>query len=129
MRLAGVEADRALLAAAQRNLAALHAVVELAHATVQSTAHLSGATVAFCFSQGLKDASSHGDAAVAVLRACDATPTLRLLTIVHDARQKSHPLVAFCERARDEGRAERMPVKMAGGRETYVFKNNSKYSI
>ena len=39
---------------------------------------------------------------------------------MHDARQTSHPLVAFCERARDEGRAERTPVKMAGGRETYA---------
>ena len=119
VRLAGCEADRALIDAARRNLAALHAVAELAHTAVQAVPNLGGATVAFCFSQGLKDASDSGDAAAAVLRACHATPTLRLLTVVHDARERSHQLVVFAERERAAARAERMSVTMAGGGERY----------
>ena len=53
VRLAGVEADEGLLAAARRNLAALNTVAALARAPVQGTAHLGAATVAYCFSQGL----------------------------------------------------------------------------
>ena len=98
VRLAGVEADEGLLAAARRNLAALNTVAALARAPVQATAHLGAATVAYCFSQGLKDAAGRGDAAAAVLAACRATPTLRLILVVHDAREKKHALVAFAER-------------------------------
>ena len=77
VRLAGVEADEGLLAAARRNLAALNTVAVLERAPVQATAHLGAATVAYCFSQGLKDDLCMGDAAAAVLAACRATPTLR----------------------------------------------------
>ena len=98
VRLAGVEADEGLLAAARRNLAALNTVAALARAPVQATAHLGAATVAYCFSQGLKDDLRRGDAAAAVLAACRATPTLRLILVVHDAREKKHALVAFAER-------------------------------
>ena len=72
VRLAGVEADPGLVEAARRNLGALHAVADLTHAAVQDTPHLGGATVAYCFSEGLKDAGRVGDAAAAVLAACRA---------------------------------------------------------
>ena len=67
-------------------------------AAVQRTPNLGAAAVAYCFSQGLKDAAGRGDAAAAVLAACRATPTLRLILVVHDAREKKHTLVAFAER-------------------------------
>ena len=46
VRLAGVEADEGLLAAARRNLAALNTVAALECAAVQRTPHLGAATVA-----------------------------------------------------------------------------------
>ena len=119
VRLAGVEADPGLLAAARRNLGALHAVADLTHAAVQDTPHLGGATVAYCFSEGLKDAGRVGDAAAAVLAACRATPTLRLIVLVHDAHRKQHPIVAFASGECALGRATDFPVRMSGGRETF----------
>ena len=88
-RVLRLEADEGLLAAARRNLEC---------AAVQRTPNLGAAAVAYCFSQGLKDAAGRGDAAAAVLAACRATPTLRLILVVHDAREKKHALVAFAER-------------------------------
>ena len=97
-RVLRLEADEGLLAAAQRNLAALNTVAALECAAVQRTPNLGAAAVAYCFSQGLKDDLRRGDAAAAVLAACRATPTLRLILVVHDAREKKHALVAFAER-------------------------------
>ena len=88
-RVLRLEADEGLLAAARRNLEC---------AAVQRTPNLGAAAVAYCFSQGLKDAAGRGDAAAAVLAACRATPTLRLILVVHDAREKKHTFVAFAER-------------------------------
>ena len=96
-RVLRLEADEGLLAVAQRNLAALNTVAALECAAVQRTPNLGAAAVAYCFSQGLKDAAGRGDAAAAVLAACRATPTLRLVVVVHDAREKKHALVAFAE--------------------------------
>ena len=117
VRLAGVEADEGLLAAARRNLAALNTVAALECAAVQRTPHLGAATVAYCFSQGLKDAAEGGDAAAAVLAACQATPTLRLVVVVHDAREKKHALVAFAESEGGRGRVvAELGVTMSGGK-------------
>jgi len=117
VRLAGVEADEGLLAAARRNLAALNTVAALECAAVQRTPHLGAATVAYCFSQGLKDAVEGGDAAAAVLAACQATPTLRLVVVVHDAREKKHALVAFAESEGGRGRVvAELGVTMSGGK-------------
>ena len=117
VRLAGVEADEGLLAAALRNLAALNAVAALECVAVQCTPHLGAATVAYCFSQGLKDATEGGDAAAAVLAACQATPTLRLVVVVHDAREKKHALVAFVESEGGRGRVvAELGVTMSGGK-------------
>ena len=120
VRLAGVEADEGLLAAARRNLAALNTVAALARAPVQGTAHLGAATVAYCFSQGLKDDLRRGDAAAAVLAACRATPTLRLVVVVHDARETRHALVAFAARERARGRVvAEFGVTLSGGRDRF----------
>ena len=120
VRLAGVEADAGLLAAARRNLAALNTVAALECAAVQRTPHLGTATVAYCFSQGLKDDLQRGDAAAAVLAACRATPTLRLVVVVHDARETRHALVAFAERERGRGRVvAELGVTLSGGRDRF----------
>jgi len=118
VRLAGIEADRNLLKIAREKLAMLHVGDDvLKEATVQGAWDLGSATVAYCFSTGLKDTpGNRGGALNAVLRAAQTTASLRLLALVCDAREKrSNPLVVFGEEQMKRGQATKLTVSMAGG--------------
>ncbi|MDP6307288.1 MAG: hypothetical protein QGH02_08110, partial [Verrucomicrobiota bacterium] len=76
-------------------------------AALADAAMLAGALAA-CEAHGtgtaLGDPIEAGSLAAAVLAACRATPTLRLVVVVHDARERQHALVAFAARERARGR-------------------------
>ena len=116
VRLVGIDADNALIDAARHNLAVVGATAELQCADVRSLKDLGDATVAYCFTQGLNcQASSE-----ALLRACRASRALRVIALLHDGRQRSHPIVRFGNDADADGRASRLSVTMAGGGEGYT---------
>jgi precorrin-6B methylase 2 len=112
-RLAGVEVDGALVDACRANLARFGAVAALRHADVGDLRDLGDATLVYCFAQGMRSAA-------AMLRACAASRCVRAVALVHDARQRSHPVVRYGERARAEGRATTFQAVMAGGLERYT---------